>query len=334
MAINCFAAFETKKNLNPFSYVPEKLKDGDIEVEITHCGICHSDIHLIDNDWAISTYPFVPGHEIIGNVKNKGSQVTDFAIGDRIGIGWQRSSCLHCPQCLKGDDNLCPVQEATCVGHFGGFADKIITDSHFVFHIPPAIPSEKAAPLLCGGATVFSPLYEFPVTKFTRVAVIGIGGLGHLAILFAKAMGADVTAISTSPQKKQEATALGADNFIVLNDAAAMQKHASKFDLLICSASSFENWQLLISLIGPRGKLCVVGAPQEAMKIAAGSLIECRRHVFGSNIACRAQINQMLQFAAKHKIFPMVEVFSMKDVNTAIEKVRNNQVRYRAVLVK
>ncbi len=209
MTISSWAATAADAPLQPFSYEPRELGPFDLEIAISHCGICHSDIHMLDNDWGMSTYPLVPGHEIIGTVRQAGSAVTKFTAGRRVGVGWQRSSCMECEWCVGGMETCCAGQQATCVGHHGGFAEAIRTDSRFAFAIPEDLPSAAAAPLLCGGVTVYTPLRD-AVRPSSRVGVIGIGGLGHMAIRFARAFGCEVTAFSTSPAKEEEARRLGA----------------------------------------------------------------------------------------------------------------------------
>ena len=224
MTIHAHAAMAPRQTLNPFQYEPAGLGPWDVEVAITHCGICHSDIHLIDNDWGISSYPLVPGHEIIGTVEDAGAEVKHLKKGQRVGVGWQRGSCLVCEQCLKGNENLCPENRATCVGNHGGFAERIRVDSRFAFPIPDALASENAAPLLCGGATVYSPLKNYGVVPSMRIGVIGIGGLGHLALQFANAFGCEVTAFSSTPDKEKEAGLFGAHRFIASANLAAPKK--------------------------------------------------------------------------------------------------------------
>ena len=333
MTISCFAAKQTKERLVPFEYDPDKLGPWDIEVSITHCGICYSDIHLINNDWGTSTYPLVPGHEIIGKVTAVGENVRSLKKGHRVGIGWQRSSCLSCEWCTQGEENLCFRQEATCVGHKGGFAKSIITDSRFAFPIPDVLESENAAPLLCGGATVFSPLIKHNITATKRVGVIGIGGLGHLALQFAHAFGCEVTAFSSSPDKEQEAKRFGANHFISSTDNKAMQQARNTLDFIISTVNVALDWPGYLNILRPKGTLCFVGAVEKEISVAFGSLLSGRKSISASNIASRHEINDMLRFAAQHGIKAQTELFPMNDVNIALDKLRKNDVRYRAVLV-
>lgn len=332
MSIKSYATSKPKQILEPFTYEPAPLGPLDIDVKITHCGICHSDIHLIDNDWGSSTYPLVPGHEIVGIITELGPEVKNFKKGQRVGIGWQRSSCMCCDWCGQGEENLCLKQEATCVGHQGGFADKIRTDSRFAFPIPDALASEHAAPLLCGGATVFSPLITNEINPTHKVGVIGIGGLGHLALQFANAFGCEVTAFSSSPDKKNEAIGFGAHHFLSSNDASAIAKAANTLDFILCTSMSSMKWTDYINMLRPKGKLCFVGAVEKPIEVPFFSLVFGSKGISASNIASRPHMKQMLETAAKHGIKAKIEEFPLKDVNKAIEKVRSGKIRYRAVL--
>jgi alcohol/geraniol dehydrogenase (NADP+) len=330
--IESLACKEKGKPLELFEFPKPPLGPWDIEVDITHCGICHSDLHLIENDWHVTTYPLVPGHEIVGTVSQKGDLVEKCAIGMRVGIGWQRGSCLSCEWCHKGDENVCEKAAAVCVGHHGGFAKKIIIDSRFAFEIPKGLSSENAAPLLCGGATVFSPLKDHKIQGISKVGIVGIGGLGHLALQFANAFGAEVTAFSSSPSKEEQARSLGADHFVSLRNEAELKKHSRTFDLILHTGSNLLNPTLFLEMLRPYGGICLLGVPPEAMQLYASSLISKKIYLRGSNIANPLVMEEMLAFAERHNIEAMVEEFPFQDVNTAIEKLRSNQLRYRAVL--
>lgn len=327
--IQAFAAQKPHTPLSPFEYQREAMGPFDIEVEISHCGICRSDLHLLDNDWKITSYPFVPGHEIVGRIIQKGDAVIDLPLGMRVGIGWQRSSCHSCEWCAIGEENICEKKGATCVGHFGGFARKILVDSRFAFPIPENLPSQFAAPLLCGGATVFSPLLDHQINATKHVAVVSIGGLGHLALQFAKAFGAQVSAISSTKSKKEEALAFGADHFYTLDDLEKLKRH---FDLVLFAGSHALSWTPLIDCVRPNGAFCLLGAPSQSITFSANLLISKKAQVSGSNIASPSVMRQMLSCADRHKVYPKIEQFPMHDVNRALEKLRSGQIRYRAVL--
>ncbi|MGZ3698256.1 MAG: NAD(P)-dependent alcohol dehydrogenase, partial [Bdellovibrionota bacterium] len=236
MKITSYAAKSAKGELERFDYEAAKLGHNDVEIQISHCGVCHSDVHLVDDDWGMSSFPLVPGHEIIGLVTLKGPEVTHLAIGSRVGVGWQRSSCLSCEFCLSGREMFCLNDQATCVGNFGGFADSIRIDSRFTFPIPAGLASENAAPLLCGGITVYSPLRHYGVAPRMKVGVVGIGGLGHLALQFAHAMGCEVTAFSNSFNKEIEARDFGASHFVSSTDEAALGKLGRSLDFILVTA--------------------------------------------------------------------------------------------------
>lgn len=332
MLIHAQATRTAKQTLAPFEYQTSVLGHNDVRLEITHCGICHSDIHLIDNDWAISQYPLVPGHEIVGTVIELGAGVHHLKKGERVGVGWQCGSCMECEFCVRGDENLCEKSSATCVGHFGGFADGVVVDARFAFLIPESLPSETTAPLLCGGITVYSPMVHYGVRPATKVGVMGVGGLGHMALQFASAMGCEVTAFTSSPDKEVEAIKLGAHRVVMMKDAAAVASAANSQDFLITTVSGAMDWMQTMSFLRPDGKLCVVGASPTQIQIPAFALISGRRSIVGSPIGSRHCIEEMLQFAARHEIGAMVEVMPLAQVNDAIAKVRANQARYRMVL--
>ncbi|MBF0239215.1 MAG: NAD(P)-dependent alcohol dehydrogenase [SAR324 cluster bacterium] len=332
MNINSYAAKKEGSTLESHDYeLEDNLQADEVTVQITHCGICHSDLHLIDNDWGISSYPMIPGHEIIGTIQQLGSHVMGLTEGQRVGIGWQCGACLRCEQCLEGYDNLCSSQQATCVGRPGGFASKIRVSSHYVFPIPDNLASENAAPLLCAGATVYSPLRIYDVRPAMKVGVIGIGGLGHLALQFASAFGCEVTAFSSSPNKEEEARSFGAHHFVASQNTRQLRKASGSLDFILSTVFANLDWPAYVSLLKPRGRLCVVGAPAEPLQIPAYLLLG-HRSVCGSQIGSRIMIREMLEFAARHQILAKTEIFEMKDANLALERVRKNEVRYRAVL--
>lgn len=330
MEVHAFAALQKKSPLTPFSYRAADPGPYEIEVDITHCGICHSDIHLIDNDWGTSRYPLVPGHEIIGLVRRSGPAVA-ISPGTRVGIGWQRSACMECDECVSGRENLCLRHEATCVLHYGGFAKRITVDARFAFPIPDALPSETAAPLLCAGITVFTPLRHFNVRPGDRVGVIGIGGLGHLALQFARAMGCEVTAFSTSPDKENEARSLGAHHFVPITKENLKGLRRSQ-DFLLNTAMKELDWHGFVQALRPDGRLCFVGVPDRPLSLPLNLLLDARRSISGSVIGGRSDMREMFSFAARHNIRAHTELLSLERVNEAISKVRENRARYRMVL--
>lgn len=303
----------------------------EVLVKISHCGICHSDIHLIDNDWQVSQYPLVPGHEIIGTVERVGARVRGLKLGQRVGVGWQAGSCGHCEWCKKEEENLCPRDLATALGHYGGFAQKVIVEGRFAFPIPKAMRSENAAPLLCGGVTVYSPLRRL-VRRGEKIGIVGIGGLGHLALQFARALGHEVTAFSHSPDKEKEARHFGASHFVSSTRKSDLAKLTRSFDFILITSCVKLDWPAYLAMLRPNGRLIVVGAVNEPLEIPSGTIISGQKGVVGSVIGSRRMIKDMLNFAARHNIAAETEVLPLDQVNTALDKVRENKVRYRMVL--
>jgi len=332
MNISAWATAKARAGLEPFCYQGSALAPMDVELNISHCGICHSDLHLINDDWHVSRYPLVPGHEIIGTVAALGSGVRHLKPGQRVGVGWQRSACGECEYCRRGEDNLCARSEATCVGHHGGFAERIVADSRFAFPIPAALDSAQAAPLLCAGVTVFSPLRRDGVGLGKRVGVLGIGGLGHLALQFAAALGADVTALSSTAAKEQDARQFGATDFLDVSASGALQRAKRSLDFILVTVNVDLPWGEYLGMLKPNGTLCFVGVPPGDMQIPVGALIGGQKTLAGSAIGGRVMMKDMLEFAAQHRVAPRIETLPMHDVNRAVAQVAANQARYRMVL--
>jgi alcohol/geraniol dehydrogenase (NADP+) len=330
--IHGLAVHAAGAQLVPYRYDPAELKANEVEVKISHCGICHSDIHLIDNDWGFSRYPFIPGHEIVGTVSAVGAEVKDRTVGERVGIGWQADSCGICEWCRQGDEHLCASSQPTCVGRNGGYADSVRVNSRFAIPVPEALESENVAPLLCGGITVYAPMRNHGVRPSSRVGVVGIGGLGHLGLQFAKTFGAEVTALSTSIDKQAEALEMGADHFVNTRDMGALKKIAGSFDFLLSTVSADQDWQALLSSLRPKGTLCVVGVPPSPIAIQAFTLIAGQRSISGSPTGSPRDLHEMLDVAARHGVKAITERFPMAKANEAIAKVKKSKVRYRAVL--
>jgi alcohol/geraniol dehydrogenase (NADP+) len=330
--IHGLAVHAAGAQLVPYRYEPGELTAHEVEVKITHCGVCRSDIHLIDNDWGFSKYPFIPGHEIVGTVSAVGAEVRDRTVGERVGIGWQADSCGICEWCRQGEEHLCANGQPTCVGRNGGFADAIRVNSRFAIPLPEGLESESAAPLLCAGVTVYAPLRNYGVRPSSRVGVVGIGGLGHLGLQFAKAFGAEVTALSTSKEKEAEALEMGADHFVNTRDMGALKKIAGSFDFVLSTVGADQDWQALVNSLRPKGTLCVVGAPPSAISVQAFSLMAGQRAMAGSPSGSPQDLHEMLDVAARHGVKAITERFPMAKANEAIAKVKKSKVRYRAVL--
>jgi len=330
--IHGLAAHAAGAVLLPFKYHVEDLAPHDVEVNITHCGVCHSDVHLIDNDWGISKYPFIPGHEIVGEITAVGSEVRSRKPGERVGIGWQANSCGICEWCLQGDEHLCPKSQPTCVGRNGGYADTVRVNSRFAIPIPEVLDSENVAPLLCGGITVYSPLRNHLARPASRVGIVGIGGLGHMGLQFARAFGCEVTAFSTSKNKEAEARTLGAHHFVNTLDTGALKKVAGSLDLILSTVSADQDFQSLVNALRPKGALVLLGASPSALQISPFSLLAGQKAIAGSPTGSPRDLNEMLDVAARHNVKAITESFPMKKANEAITRVKKNQVRYRAVL--
>lgn len=331
--INAYAAMHAGTSLEPFQYAPNELGPMEVEIEISHCGVCHSDLHLIDNDWGVSSYPLVPGHEIVGMVSRVGVAATLLSTGQRVGVGWLAGSCMACEQCLNGNENLCRQAEPTCVGRHGGYASSVVVDARFALALPEALKPELAAPLLCAGITVFAPLRRQRLNAKARVGIVGLGGLGHLALQFARAMGYSVTAFSTSANKQVEARGFGADRFVDTSAPGALSGEASSCDFVLSTVSADLPWLDYLNLLKPNGHLCLLGASPGELRVPVFPLIEAQKSIGGSAIGSNAELAAMLDFSAEHQIAPLVECFSMQDANAAIARLRKNQLRYRAVLV-
>jgi alcohol/geraniol dehydrogenase (NADP+) len=330
--IQGLAAHAAGAELLSFRYDPGKLGAHEVEIAISHCGICYSDLHLIANDWGNSQYPFIPGHEIIGTVSAVGSEVKALEVGQRVGLGWQSNSCGHCEWCLKGEENLCPESEATCVRRNGGYADRVRANERFAVPIPDALDSEHAAPLLCAGSTVYNALRTNGINPSSRVGVVGIGGLGHLAIQFARVFGAEVTAFSTSLAKESEARALGAQQFVNSLESKAMKEVSNSQDFILTTVNADQDWNAYLQCLRPNGTLWFVGVPPKPISVSAFPLISGLRTVGGSPVGSPSRLREMLLVAARHNVKAITELFPMAKANEAIEKVKKSKVRYRAVL--
>ncbi|MEK7755069.1 MAG: NAD(P)-dependent alcohol dehydrogenase [Acidobacteriota bacterium] len=331
MPVSAYAALAQGQPLSPFTYDPGELQPQEVEIAITHCGICHTDVHLIDNDFGISAFPLVPGHEIVGLVTRAGAAAGNLQVGQRVGVGWQKGACMSCEWCAQGAQNLCAQALPTCLAGYGGFATSIRVDSRFALPIPDGLDSAVAAPMLCGGVTVYSPLSR-RVRPGARVGVIGIGGLGHLALQFARAMGAEVFAFSTSPSKEEEAGRYGAHHFVLSSDANQMQKAGRSLDFLLDTATGTLDWPAWLATLRPNGTFCLVGAPSGPIMLSAMQMIFGQLRFEASVVGSPSQIAEMFRFAANHNVRTAVEVVPLAEVNAALAKVRKYEARYRMVL--
>ncbi|WP_426491901.1 NADPH-dependent aldehyde reductase Ahr [Hymenobacter sp. 102] len=332
--VHAWAAQAAKAPLESYSYDPGPLGPEDVDIEVEYCGVCHSDLSMLDNEWGISAYPFVPGHEAIGRVVGLGdiARQKGLQIGQRVGVGWNAGSCLHCAHCLDGEHQLCSTVQPTIVGHHGAFAQQVRSHWVWAVPIPEGVDAASAGPLLCGGITVFSPLLDQQVLPTHKVGVFGIGGLGHMAIKFMSAWGCDVTAFTSSAAKHEEARALGAHHAASSTNAEELKALAGTFDFLVITANVPLDWNDIIALLKPTGKLHFVGAVLEPVPVHVMALVLGKKSLAGSPTGSRRQIDEMLRFAARHQIAPVVEHFPMSQVNAAMDHLRAGKAHYRIVL--
>ena len=320
------------QKLEPFSYNPGPLGSEEIEIAVEYCGLCHSDLSIINNDCAISEYPVIPGHEAIGKIVAMGEQGKGLKIGQRVGVGWNADSCMHCHGCMTGNSNLFTVALPTITGHHGCFADRVRFHWILAIPLPDTLDIASAGPLLCGGITVFSPLVTFGVKPTDRVGIVGISGLGHMGLKFANAWGCEVTAFTSHESKPDEAKGFGAHHVVSNSDSGGMQKIASSLDMLIVTVNTPLDWTELLKTLKPNGHLHVVGTVLEPMPIPVIDLTFGQKSVSGSPTCDSTTIATMLDFAARHNIVPQVEHFPMSKVNDAIEHLAAGNARCRIVL--
>lgn len=331
MGIKGYAAKGPKQELEPFEYEPGPLGRHEVEVEVSHCGICHSDLAMIDNDWGFTAYPLVPGHEVVGTIRGVGPDVDGSRVGQRVGVGWHAGSCGHCEWCGHGLEHLCANERATIVHHHGGWAEAVRCDAKFAMPIPEAIESAVAGPFMCAGSTVFTPMARFGVKPTMKTAVVGIGGLGHLAVQFLAAFGCEVTAISSSHSKDDEARRMGASRFLATKGTDELKQAVGSFDFIISTVGADLPWDDYVAALRPQGRLVLVGIPDSALKITPFPLL-AEKSVGGGSCGGPSDTATMLDFAARSGVRPIVERFEMADVNQALDHVRAGKPRYRVVL--
>ncbi|WP_180082076.1 MULTISPECIES: NAD(P)-dependent alcohol dehydrogenase [unclassified Acinetobacter] len=331
--IHAYAALKAGAALEPYQFDAGELQPHQVEVKVEYCGLCHSDISVINNDWKSSVYPVVAGHEIIGTIIQLGSEAKGLKVGQRVGIGWTAESCQYCDPCISGQQVLCSGEKkATIVGHAGGFADKVRAGWQWVIPLPEDLDPESAGPLLCGGITVFDPILKHQIQAIHHVGVIGIGGLGHMAIKLLKAWGCEITAFTSNLDKTEELKAMGADHVVNSRDTAALKAQRGKFDLLLSTVNVTLDWSAYLTTLAPNGTVHMLGLVLEPMQISAGMLIGGAKSVTGSPTGSPAALRQLLKFAARKNIAPQIEVFPMSQLNEAIERLHSGQARYRIVL--
>jgi uncharacterized zinc-type alcohol dehydrogenase-like protein len=335
-----YAAVSAQSLLAPYTIDRRDPGPHDVLIDILYCGVCHSDIHEVRDEWGGSLYPMVPGHEIIGTVIKTGLQVNKWKVGETVGVGYFIDSCRSCDACREGEEQYCEDgMNTTFNGRerdgttptFGGFSTCITVHEEYVLRIPGGLPLERVAPLLCAGITTYSPLHHFGVKSGDHVAVVGLGGLGHLGVKIAKAMGARVTVLSHSPAKRSDALALGADDFIDTSANGAFKANARSFDFILDTISAKHDYNAYLELLRRDGTMVLVGIP-EAVPLSAGSLILQRRRLAGSLIGGIRETQEMLDFCARHGVLADVEVIPIQKINEAYERVLSSDVHYRFVI--
>lgn len=332
-----FAAISATSPLQPFSFERRDPGPHDVLIDILYCGICHSDIHQVRGQWANSIFPMVPGHEIVGRVAKVGSAVQRYQVGDTVGVGCMVDSCRVCPSCKAGQQHMCHEgMTLTYNGYerdgktptYGGYADKIVVDENYVLRVAPTLSLAGAAPLLCAGITTYSPLRHWRVEKGTRVGVIGLGGLGHMAVKLAAAMGAEVTVLSSSDKKKGDAARLGANDYAATSNPETFKRLAGRFDLILNTVSASVDYNAFMGLLKPEGTMVLLGIPDGPVSISPYALLG-RKSMSFSMIGGIRETQEMLDFCAEHEIVSDVEVIPIDAVNEAYERVLRSDVRYR-----
>lgn len=336
-----YAAQDAKTPLAPFSFERRDPRENDVLIEISHCGVCHSDIHQVRNEWGNSIYPMVPGHEIVGRVKKVGPGVTKFKEGDLVGVGCMVDSCRECESCKHGEEQYCEKGNTGTYNAYerdgktisqGGYSSQIVVDQDFVLKVSEKLPIEGVAPLLCAGITTYSPLRHWKVGKGHKVAVLGLGGLGHMAVKFASSFGAEVTMLSTSASKEKDAKRLGAHHFALTKDRDQVKALSNKFDFIINTVSAPHDYNMYLGMLKLNGVMICVGAPEVPTPVSAFALIMGRRSVAGSLIGGIPETQEMLDYCAEHNIVSDVEVIPIDQVNEAYERMLKGDVRYRFVI--
>ncbi|MBX7172923.1 MAG: NAD(P)-dependent alcohol dehydrogenase [Pyrinomonadaceae bacterium] len=336
-----YAAQSAETDLAPWNFERREVGANDVQFDVAYCGVCHSDLHQIRNDWFPGIFPMVPGHEIVGKVVKVGNAVTKFKIGDLAAVGCMVDSCRTCENCQNGLEQYCLKGGAPTYNGFemdrktptyGGYSNTIVTNEDFVLKVPEKLDLAATAPLLCAGITTYSPLKHWKVGKGHKLAVLGLGGLGHMGVKFGVAFGAEVTVLSTSPKKEADAKKLGAHNFVVTTDPEQVKVAKNSFDFILDTVSAEHDFSLYLSMLKTDGVHILVGLPSEALKVPPFSIVGGRKSVAGSSIGGIQETQEMLDFCAEHNIVSDIEMIDIKDINTAYERMLKGDVRYRFVI--
>ena len=341
MTIKAFAALDATSPLVPHTIDRREPGPQDVEIDILYCGVCHSDLHQARNEWQGTSFPCVPGHEIVGRVTRVGAAVNGFRPGDRAAIGCMIDSCRTCPSCQDGEEQFCeqgPIWTYNAEDKhsggmtYGGYSQRIVADQAFVLRVPENLDLAASAPLLCAGITTWSPLRHWGVGPGQKVGVVGLGGLGHMAVKFAKALGAEVALFTTSPDKAEDARRLGASEVVLSSDPAAMAAQRNRFDFILDTVSAPHDLNIYLSLLKRNGTMTLVGVPPEAAPVAAFNLIFGRHQLAGSLIGGIRETQEMLDFCGKHDITSDIELIPMADINEAYDRMLRSDVKYRFVI--
>jgi uncharacterized zinc-type alcohol dehydrogenase-like protein len=330
--IKAFASAEAGAALQPFEFDPGELGRDEVEIKVSHCGICHSDLSMRNNDWGMTEYPFVGGHEAIGEIVAMGENAKGLEVGDKVGLGWNAKTCGHCRFCLSGYQVNCPELVGTIVARHGGFADRVRCNWDWAIKLPDQLDPSKAGPLFCGGITVFNPFVQLDIKPTDKVGVIGIGGLGHLALQFADKWGCEVTAFTSDLSKTDELKALGADHVVNSRDDAELEKLKGKFDMILSTVNVSLNWPKYMDALAPKGRLHIVGATLDPIQVMSFNLISGQKAVSGTATGSQAVVAKMLEFCARHNIQTVTENYKMSQINEAFEHLESGKARYRIVL--
>jgi uncharacterized zinc-type alcohol dehydrogenase-like protein len=341
IAVKGYAAHSSTSPLRPFDFERRNLRPKDVLIDILYCGICHSDLHLVRNEWGRSNYPMVPGHEIVGRVIKTGKNAKRFKKGDLAAVGCFVDSCRKCPNCKHGLQQYCTGGLVLTYNSYekdgetitrGGYSTKIVVDEDYVLKVPPKLPFEKVAPLLCAGITTYSPLRYWEVGRGHRVAVLGLGGLGHMAVKFASAFGAKVTVLSGSPKKQRDAKRMGATDFVLTSDTEKVETLTGHFDFIIDTVSATHDFDFYLGLLRTNGVMICVGLPSGEEQLSPFNLVLGRRSIAGSLIGGLPETQEMLDYCGRHKIAADVEVIPIQQVNRAYDRMVKSDVRYRFVI--
>ncbi|REJ79570.1 MAG: NAD(P)-dependent alcohol dehydrogenase [Acidobacteria bacterium] len=330
--IKAYAAMEAGGELEPYEFDPGELGSEEVEIDVKYCGICHSDLSMRDNEWEMSEFPFVGGHEAVGTVSAVGHSAKGIEVGDTVGLGWNASTCGHCTNCIAGSQIHCPELVGTIVQRHGGFANRVRCKWNWAIKLPDGVDPSKAGPLFCGGITVFNPFVQLDIKPTDKVGVIGIGGLGHLALQFADKWGCEVTAFTSDLSKEDELRKLGADHVVNSRDSDAIAALDGRFDMILSTVNVSLDWAAYFKALGPKGRLHIVGAVLDPMTVYSFNLIERQRSVTGSATGSPDVVAKMLEFCARHDIETITENYPMSRINEAFDRLKSGKTRYRIVL--